>query len=187
MIQLKSEERNNRPNSKTAPSNRCVPVMPDWKSHLVFWSVAAVGLWLDIWTKRAIFSWLEGKPGNSVSVINGFLQLVRVVNPGAAFGIVAGHLNLLIAVSFLALIVILIIFFLSGAERKLVHIALALFIAGICGNLYDRIFNDGLVRDFIDVVYWPGIHWPAFNVADSLLCIGVVLLMISTFTSPKRA
>ena len=62
------------------------------------------------------------------------------------------------------------------------HVALGLFTAGICGNLWDRIFNDGRVRDFIDIVYWPGKHWPAFNIADSMLCIGVGLMIISSLT-----
>ncbi len=80
-----------------------------------------------------------------------------------------------------ALVVIFAIFLFSGSQGKLVHIALGLFAAGVCGNLWDRVFNDGRVRDFIDVVYWPGRHWPAFNVADTMLCIGVGLLVISTF------
>jgi signal peptidase II len=67
----------------------------------------------------------------------------------------------------------------------LVHVALGLFAAGVCGNLYDRIFNDGLVRDFIDV-YYRQHHWPAFNVADSMLCIAVGLGIISCFWAPKR-
>ena len=104
---------------------------------------------------------------------------MEAVNDGAAFGIASGQRYLLVAVSVIALIVILTVFLFSGSERKLVHIALGLFAAGICGNLYDRIFNNGLVRDFIDVVYWPGRHWPAFNIADSMLCIGVGLLIIS--------
>jgi len=49
--------------------------------------------------------------------------------------------------------------------------------------LYDRIFNDGRVRDFIDIVYWPGKHWPAFNVADSLLVIAVGLIIASNLLS----
>lgn len=186
MTQFKSEEEHNQPDSTTDSSNLRVPVVPDWKSHLIFWSVAVVGLGLDLWTKSAIFNWLEQKPGNSFSIIDGFLQLVRTFNPGAAFGIAAGRFYLLVIVSSIALGVILVVFFLSGSQQKLVHIALALIAAGICGNLYDRIFNDGFVRDFIDVVYWPGRHWPAFNIADSLLCIGVGLLMVLSFRSSKN-
>ena len=55
----------------------------------------------------------------------------------------------------------------------MVQVALGLFAAGVSGNLWDRIFNGGQVRDFIDVVYWPGRHWHTFNVADAMLCIAV--------------
>jgi signal peptidase II len=85
------------------------------------------------------------------------------------------------------LIVIFAVFLFSGTKQRLAHVALGLFAAGVCGNLYDRISNDGLVRDFIDVTIWPGRHWPAFNVADSLLCIAVGLGVISCFQVPKRS
>ena len=105
------------------------------------------------------------------TIIDGFLRLQLAENPGAAFGIAAGQRFMLVAVSVAALVVFLAVFLFAGTDRKITHVALALFAAGVCGNLYDRLFNDGLVRDFIDVVYWPGRHWPAFNVADSLLCM----------------
>ena len=165
-------------------SLKCQTVKPpSLKSHLVFWLVAVIGLVLDLWTKRAIFAWLEQR--GSITIINGFLQLVFAENDGAAFGIAAGKYQLLVAVSVVALIAILAIFLFSGTQQKLIHIALGLFAAGVCGNLWDRVFNNGRVRDFIDVVYWPGRHWPAFNVADTLLCIGVGLLILSTFSTGK--
>ena len=157
--------------------------VPDLKGHLLFFSVSGLGLALDLWSKWAVFEWLKDKPGNSFSVIDGFLQLVMAVNDGAAFGIGSGKRFALTAVSITALVVVFIYFlFFCGKERKSMYLILALFTGGICGNLYDRIFNEGLVRDFIDVVYWPGKHWPAFNVADSLLCIAVGLLIILSVT-----
>jgi signal peptidase II len=165
-------------------SLRCRTVkLPSFRAHFVFWPVAIIGLTLDLWTKRAIFAWLEQR--GSIPIINGFLQLVLAENDGAAFGIAAGKYQLLVAVSVVALIAILVIFLFSGTQQRLIHIALGLFAAGVCGNLWDRVFNNGQVRDFIDVVYWPGKHWPAFNVADTLLCIGVGLLIISTFSTGK--
>jgi signal peptidase II len=89
------------------------------------------------------------------------------------------------SVSVIALAVILAVFIFADGERKIFVVALALFAAGVSGNLYDRAFNGGLVRDFIDVMYWPGRHWPAFNVADSMLCSAVGLLIIATLFSPK--
>jgi signal peptidase II len=153
---------------------------PQIQAHLLFWPVFVVGLFFDLWSKRAVFAWLDGSPRSAVVIIDGFLRLATAENPGAAFGIAAGKRNLLIAVSVIALIVVLAVFLLSGNERRLIHFSLGLFAAGVCGNLYDRLLNNGLVRDFIDVVYYPGRHWPAFNVADSLLCVAVGLLVFSS-------
>lgn len=112
--------------------------------------------------------------------MDGFLQLVRAENNGAAFGLFAGKSLLLTSVSVAAMVAILGVFLFGGNRQKLVNIALGLFAAGVCGNLYDRAFNGGLVRDFIDV-YYRGYHWHTFNVADALLCVGVGLLIISSF------
>ena len=151
----------------------------------MFWPVVVIGLAVDLWTKSAIFNWLEER--GSISIINGFLQLVLAENDGAAFGIASGKYHLLVIVSVVALIAILAIFLFGGTRQKLVQISLGLFAAGVCGNLWDRLFNDGRVRDFIDVVYWPGKHWPSFNVADAMLCIGVGLLILSTFSTAKQS
>jgi len=169
---------------------RCISFLsgfavPGLKAQLIFWPLMVLGLALDLWSKKVVFDWLLQKQSNRVSIIDGFLQLVAMENKGAVFGIAAGQRYLLMTVSVIALIAILGIFLYSGTERKLVHIALGLFAAGVCGNLYDRIFNNGLVRDFIDIVYWPGKHWPAFNVADSLLCVGVGLMIFSAVLTDK--
>jgi signal peptidase II len=159
--------------------------------HLLFWPVFAAGVALDLWTKSAVFNWLESRGQDGLTIIEGFLRLQLVKNPGAAFGIATGQRSLLVAVSVAALVVVIAVFLFAGTDRKIIHVALGLFAAGVSGNLYDRLFNNGLVRDFIDVVYWPGRHWPAFNVADSLLCIAVGLLILSGFgsarVSPKRS
>jgi signal peptidase II len=158
--------------------------LPDSKAHLTFWSLMLGGLVLDLWSKKAVFDWLGNH--DNISIINGCLRLVRALNNGAAFNIFADKPYFLTAISVIALVVVLGVFLFSGTHNRLVHVALGLFTAGICGNLYDRIFNNGLVRDFIDV-YYRDSHWPAFNVADSLLCIGVGLLIISTFLTEKSS
>lgn len=187
VTELSEEESAARPGSGRAFLERQRYVLPGLKAHLIFWSLMAAGLALDLWSKRAAFDYLQRQQSDSISIIDGFLQLVERVNKGAAFGIAHGQTHLLIAVSAVALIVIFAIFFFSGTRQKLVHVALGLFAAGVCGNLYDRIFHNGWVRDFIDVVYWPGRHWPAFNVADTMLCVGVGLLIISSFFIGKSS
>lgn len=154
--------------------------LPPLKVHLLFWPVASAVTALDLWTKSRIFDWLTKRPEPVLEIIDGFLRFVVRENPGAAFGIAAGQRTILTAVSVIAIIVILVIFCFGKIQQKLMAVALGLFTGGILGNLYDRIFNDGLVRDFIDV-YYRDWHWPAFNVADSALCIAVGLIIISSF------
>jgi signal peptidase II len=160
--------------------------LPDLTAQLIFWPVVATGTALDLWSKSAVFDWLRHRQGDSVAVIDGFFQFVLAENAGVAFGLAAGHRYFLVTVSIIALIVVICFFLLGGSKTRLVHIALGLFAAGVCGNLYDRIFNCGYVRDFIDVVYWPGKHWPAFNIADSMLCVGVGLIIISSLRASKH-
>lgn len=154
-----------------------------WKSHLLFWPIFITSVVLDLWTKKAVFDWLETFPVPFYKVIDGFLYLIKAENTGAAWSIMRGQRVFLSGISIGALIVVLGIFLFSKNQQKLVQVSLALFSGGISGNLYDRLFNDGKVRDFIDVVYWPGKHWPAFNVADSALCVAVGLLIILTLFS----
>ena len=182
MAETKTERSSARPTPSRASFKGLPQALPSPKAHLAFWSLAAGGLALDLWTKKAIFDWLE--PGEVFSVIDGLVQLVRKTNNGAAFGMFAGKSYFLTATSIIALIVIFAVFLFGGSRQKLVLVALALFAAGVCGNLYDRMFNDGFVRDFVDA-YYRDYHWPAFNVADSLLCIGVGLLIISTLSTGK--
>ncbi len=179
MTQLNKEQ-----NSK--PDSKCELVFPDLKAHLIFWPIFICGLVLDLHSKKIIFQRLSDS--GSFDIIDGILRLVMAENTGAAFGIAAGKRFLLVATSAIALTGVIAIFIFGHIRQRLVQIALGLFAAGVAGNLYDRIFNDGRVRDFIDVVYWPGIHWPAFNIADSMLCISVFLLIISTLRPyPKDA
>jgi signal peptidase II len=155
--------------------------LPDIVGHLIFWPILLAGLAADLWTKGAVFAWLEHKFGQSAQIVDGILSFRMALNNGAAFGILPGQPAFLVCVSVIALIAILGIFFFAAARQRLIQVSLGLFAAGVSGNLWDRLFNGGLVRDFIDVVYWPGRHWHTFNVADSMLCIAVVLLVAATF------
>ena len=165
-----------------------IETLPDMKGQIIFWVLLAGGLALDLWSKKAVFAWLYFD--DSFTVIDGLLRLVPAVNNGAAFGICAGRPFFLAAASVIAMLIVLGFFYLSGTRLRLVQAALGLLGAGICGNLYDRVFNDGLVRDFIDV-YINALgrerHWNTFNVADALLCIGVGLLIIWTAFTGKSA
>jgi signal peptidase II len=161
--------------SNETPKEHKGLILPDLKAHLIFWLFTIAGLAFDLWTKKAVFEWLENR--HSYTVIAGFIELVRATNDGAAFGLFSGKIFLLTIVPIVALIASVAFFLLGGPQQRKVYVALGLVAAGACGNLYDRIFNGGFVRDFIDV-YYRSYHWPTFNVADSLLCIGVAILLL---------
>ena len=114
-----------------------------------------------------------------VVVIPDFFQLVLVMNPGVAFGIFAGvpprwrWIVSLFSLTALALLGSL-AFRLLPRGSLLARVAVGLVFGGAAGNLLDR-WRFGAVVDFLDV-FWRGYHWPAFNVADSAITVGVSLL-----------
>lgn len=116
-------------------------------------------------------------------VISGFFDLTLVHNPGAAFGILddAGGWQRFflggIAVAAAAIIVTLLRRLRPNAVW--VAVALALVLGGALGNLVDRLYL-GYVIDFLDV-YWKTHHWPAFNVADSAISVGALMLVVDAF------
>ncbi len=178
MTEAKTNDSGVRESLSQFTPKHLMTLLPDRKTHLIFWPLMIGGLLLDLWSKKAAFDRLE--PYEAYSAIDGLLQFVRAENNGAAFGLFAGKSYFLTGISSIAMVAIIGVFLFAGNRQKLVNIALGLFAAGVCGNLYDRAFNEGLVRDFIDF-YYRSYHWHTFNVADALLCIGVGLLMISSF------
>jgi len=123
----------------------------------------------------------------SLPIVPGLLQLTRVHNRGAAFGLFSEadlpfQSQLFAFVSILALGAIVIYAWRLSSERHLPQIAVALVIGGALGNLTDRIVR-GYVIDFIDV-YWRIHHWPMFNVADSAISVGVALLILDMLLEP---
>ena len=121
----------------------------------------------------------------SFVIIDGFFNLTYIRNPGAAFGILADHGNgirtlFLTGVGFLAVLLLAFYFNRSPEEAWVSHLSFALILGGAFGNLLDRI-RLGEVVDFLDF-YLGKFHWPAFNVADSSISVGLTLLVIFSFT-----
>jgi signal peptidase II len=117
----------------------------------------------------------------SIPIIDGFFNLTYVRNPGAAFGIFSGaheafRLPFLIGVSLVAAGFILVMLKRLRADATGLITAFAFILGGAIGNLIDRIVY-GEVIDFFDV-YWSGYHWPAFNIADSFITIGVTITVL---------
>ena len=122
-------------------------------SHRLFWPVFVAGLSADLWTKSLVFKWLSSRAPQHCSIIDGFFQFVLVENRGAAWGIAADRTIPLIVVSLVAIVIVFAVFIFMQKPHAVVVFSLGLFAAGICGNLYDRLFNNGRVRDFLDFYY----------------------------------
>ena len=215
------------------------PVKPDsamrhFRAHALLWTTVILALAADLWTKHWAFASLgadESRPG-----FLGLISYQRSLNEGALFGLGKGLVPLFIAASILAVAFILYFFACSRREQRLLHVALALILAGALGNMFDRTFmradrvvvrdgesgqvervlgrivgdragdpirvgswpdgsaprafdrerlveplrSIGIVRDFIKIRPIAGRDvWPwVFNVADSLLVVGVAMLFI---------
>ncbi|MFZ0132740.1 MAG: signal peptidase II [Desulfobacterales bacterium] len=113
---------------------------------------------------------------HSVTVISGFFDLTHVQNPGGAFGFLAGSDARLRAVVFLLVSLVAVglivwFYFKSPSSHPWLSGAFAMILGGAVGNLIDRI-RFGKVTDFLDF-YVGSLHWPAFNVADSAITIGI--------------
>jgi signal peptidase II len=128
---------------------------------------------------------------DNIPVIPGWLRIIHTENPGAAFGVLANgnpwlRSGILIGVSGLVLILVVSALFgrKSSFTRLTSRFALALILGGAVGNLYDRIVH-GTVTDFIEV-YHGGWSFPAFNVADSAITIGAILLLIDLLRPHRK-
>jgi signal peptidase II len=116
-----------------------------------------------------------------------FLDVTNIRNTGAAFGIfreLPESLRLPLFIAVLITAVIVIIYFLSktGKNDRLLIFSLSLILGGAVGNSIDR-FRLGYVTDFIDFHWFgnPALHWPPFNLSDSAITIGVILILLDTF------
>jgi signal peptidase II len=123
--------------------------------------------------------------GQIIPVAPPFFNLTYVLNPGAAFGLLSGapaaiRTPFFTAISILA--VLLIIYYRSRHPRMLLlpSVGLACILGGALGNLTDRL-RLGMVVDFLDF-YYGGYHWPAFNLADAAITVGVTLMVLEILT-----
>lgn len=128
--------------------------------------------------------WVNGHipMGSAITVIPNVFRLTHVLNTGAAFSLFGESASPLavryglILFSAIAAIVVLVMIWRTGRDWSLAVVGLALILGGALGNLYDRAVLHSVI-DFLEV-HIVHYHWPDFNVADSSICIGAVLLMI---------
>ena len=145
---------------------------------------------MDAWTKWLVTTHIEMH--EAISLVPNLFQLVHVRNTGAAFGIGANAesriVPILLNCGAIAVFFVVVAYAMRTAVTdRLLQTALHLILGGAIGNLIDR-FRLGYVVDFLDVYVNVGgqpHHWPAFNVADSAICVGIALLFLDMRKKPE--
>jgi signal peptidase II len=157
------------------------------RKYWVLLVVCFAVLLLDQWTKHVVQERLFLH--QTVEVIPGFFNLVHVRNAGGAFGIFGGERGglgsfLFVMVSLIAIGSILFFFVKVKEEEKTLSLSLSLVLSGAIGNLIDRLQYAEVV-DFLDF-HLLSYHWPAFNIADSAICVGIGLMAIELLVRDKN-
>src|SRR5436853_645892 len=154
------------------------------KYHLL---IAVIVVLLDRLTKSLVAQKITLH--DSIDVVPGVFRLTHVQNQGAAFGLFAESpsewkVAMLIMFSLAALAVVSALLWKNGNALNATAIALSLVFGGALGNLWDRVMN-GRVADFLDF-YVGSHHWPAFNIADSAIVVGALLLLSEIFLATQE-
>ena len=149
-----------------------------WPQWLSLGSVALAGIAADQLTKAIVTSRLD--LNDQVHVVGAF-SIHHVTNSGIAFGLFARATSLVILLTGLAVAWMLYFFARSGSRHPVLPVALGLVIGGSVSNLIDRV-RLGHVTDFLDLKYWP-----AFNLADSFIVVGVAALLLALVAADRNA
>ena len=140
---------------------------------------------LDQWTKQLVLRFID--PDRPRTLISGFFSLVNVTNTGAAFGSFRNNNTFFIVISSVALLVVLVLLLRQRLPDVWRDVSLALLLAGILGNLTDRLLYGHVIDFLLFNLHVPHANpWPAFNVADSCISIAVVLFIIHSFAKEKH-
>jgi signal peptidase II len=134
--------------------------------------IAALIIAADQFSKHLVVSLMQ--TGQSLALIENFLYITYVRNPGAAFGMLPYQTIFFVIITVVVVAFILYYYRILSSDHRLLRFALALQLGGAIGNLIDRV-RTGYVVDFIDFKIWP----PVFNIADSAIVIGIGLFIIA--------
>jgi signal peptidase II len=143
----------------------------------LFLVVAALVVTLDQLSKL----WVRANSPR-IELLPGFLDLVHVENYGSAFGLLANQTFLIITIGIASLLFILLFLHYLPPATTLGTLPIGLILGGAVGNLIDRL-RFGYVTDFIDIHLQSLFHWPAFNVADAAITVGILTLIYSFYKS----
>lgn len=160
-----------------------IHIQNEWrKVALVYYFIALAIIILDQVTKWLVVQHMEIR--ESIPLIENVLYLTSHRNAGAAFGILQGQLWLFVIATIVVVGVVTYYIQKYTKDQKWFGVSLGLVLGGAIGNFIDRLLQ-GAVVDFIDV-YIFAYNFPIFNVADSALVVGVIMLMIHVFLEEKK-
>ncbi len=140
---------------------------------------------LDQLTKFLVLRYIDPYEGHDV--IPNFFTLVHVTNTGAAFGSFRDNNGFFVVISFIALVVVTYLLTRKEPRDPWRRFALLLLLAGVLGNLTDRLLHGHVIDFLLFDLHLPfASPWPAFNVADSCICIAVVCFMVYSFRDSRK-
>lgn len=150
-----------------------------WQHNVAIFLITLAVIAVDRITKFYIEEFLE--IGESISVIDGLLSITRINNVGAAFGMLQGF-NFLFIIAAIAVMGLFVYFYSDIVKKNYLMISSSLILGGTVGNMMDRLYF-GYVIDYIDFSFWP-----AFNISDMALTVGVVMLLVYLWkeSRPKK-
>lgn len=157
------------------------------RKHIVAGGVAGLVVALDLVTKWWALEALT--PGQTMEAFGGLAPLTLGFNRGAAFGLTIGDDPrwFFIPMTVLAVLFLAVLIHQARADDRLRILSASLVLGGALGNLYDRVRWDRGVVDFLGPVNLGFMHWPIFNVADSAITCGAILLVISFWIEERSA
>ena len=153
------------------------------KKHILVGAIAFISLASDIVTKILVEKNIM--IGDRIDIIGSFVQFTRIYNEGGVFGILQGYKNFFLIVSFVVLAALIVFYYFEKNKTYIFAVAMGLIFGGACGNISDRLLGKKGVVDFVYVGF-DNTRWPAFNVADSCIVVGAVLLMIVFFIQERK-
>lgn len=148
---------------------------------IVFAAISVSLYLLDLLTKALVRARMP--LGSEIEILP-FFSLVHLENTGIAFGFFQGKNHLFMLAGLIVMAAMVFLGYRMLRDDRFSAYAIATVIGGGLGNLTDR-FLRGRVTDFLDF-YWGAHHWPAFNVADSAICVGATLLILREFMHKKN-
>ena len=150
--------------------------------YVIYYAIGILALIIDQVSKWIVASQMQ--VGESIELIPHFLYITSTRNTGAAWSMLEGQMWFFYLVTFIVLVIVVYYMQKYGRYKPLLGIALGLVIGGTLGNFVDRLFR-GSVVDFIHV-FLGNYSYPVFNLADSSLVIGAILIIIFTLFDQKK-